>query len=68
MRKVIPGIRYFKCETCGCEWNEGCRDAATQSMSDCPECHTVASPDMWEEDPLVVPPYAIDITKNGNII
>lgn len=32
-----PGYRFFKCDECGHEWREKCRDWTSPSISTCPK-------------------------------
>ena len=44
MRAVVPGYRWFHCESCDHLWDEWCRDYQTPSISDCPLCHETWMP------------------------
>lgn len=60
MRKLVPGYRYFRCDECGKEWREECRDHASPSGSDC-GCGGFVHP--WNSEPADLP-----VDTFGNLI
>jgi hypothetical protein len=58
----MQGWRHFHCKECECSWREACRDAASPSGSDCPQCMGHTRPVGFVLDPRL----AVD--RFGNLL
>jgi hypothetical protein len=61
MKKIIPGFRLFRCDTCNNEWKYPCRDCYSSSGDSC-RCGDSVYPLECEEHPE----WPVDVS--GNII